>query len=85
MLNHDTKLYPHHLHDDRLYDFSEPLAEVTQHPKDPNLWGIKNLSKDKWVITSADGSTKDVEPGRSLPLAVGIKVKFGKAEGEIRM
>jgi DNA-binding helix-hairpin-helix protein with protein kinase domain len=86
MLNHDTKLFPHHLVDDRLYDFSTPLGEVTQNPNNPSQWGIKNLSMDTWQITLTDGSTKEVEPGRSVPLGVGIKVRFdGKTEGEIRM
>jgi DNA-binding helix-hairpin-helix protein with protein kinase domain len=85
MLNHDTQLYPHHLDDQRMYDFSQPLAEVTQHPTKPSLWGLKNLTAEKWVITTADGTVKDVEPGRNVPLAVGTRINFGKKEGEIRV
>ena len=84
MLDHDAKLFPHHTDEQRLYDFSEPVAEVVRHPTNASLWGLKNLSRDKWVTTSADGAIKDVEPGRSLTIAVGAKVNFGKAEGEIR-
>lgn len=85
MLNHDTQLFPHHVDDQRAYDFSQPIAAVTQHPKDPNVWGLKNLSGEKWVITAPDGTINDVEPGRNARLAVGIKVNFGKTEGEIRL
>jgi hypothetical protein len=85
MLNHDTQLYPHHLDDQRMYDFSQPLAEVTQHPTNPNLWGLKNLTAEKWVITTADGTVKDVESERNVPLAVGTRINFGKKEGEIRV
>jgi len=85
MLNHDTQLFPHHVDDQRLYDFSQPVAAVTQHPKDPSIWGLKNLSGEKWVITTADGAIKDVGPGRSVRLEVGVKVNFGKTEGEIRL
>ena len=85
MLNHDTQLYPHHLDDQRMYDFSQPLAEVTQHPTRPDLWGLKNLTTEKWVITTDDGTVKDVEPGRNVPLAVGTRINFGKKEGEIRV
>jgi len=85
MLNHDTQLFPHHVDDQRMYDFSQPVAEVVQHPKDPNIWGLKNLSDEKWVVTAADGAQKDVEPGRSVTLAVGVKVNFGQKEGEIRL
>ena len=85
MLNHDTQLFPHHVDDQRLYDFSQPVAAVTQHPQDPSIWGLKNLSGEKWVITTADGAIQDVGPGRSVRLAVGVKVNFGKTEGEIRL
>ena len=85
MLNHDTQLFPHHVDDQKMYDFSQPIAAVTQHPKDPSIWGLKNLSNEKWVITTADGAIKDVDPGRSASLAVGMKVNFGKTEGEIRL
>jgi DNA-binding helix-hairpin-helix protein with protein kinase domain len=85
MLNHDTQLFPHHVDDQKLYDFSQPVAAMTQHPRDPSVWGLKNLSGEKWAVTTDDGAVKDVEPGRSARLAVGIKVNFGKAEGEVRL
>jgi eukaryotic-like serine/threonine-protein kinase len=84
MLNHDTKLFPHHINDP-LFDFSAPIAEVSRHPTDPNLWGIKNLSNEKWVCTNIAGELKEVEPGRSIPMAEGTKINFGRAEGEIRV
>lgn len=85
MLNHDTQLYPHHLDPQRLYDFSQPLAVVQQHPQNPSLWGLKNQSPVKWVITTPDGTIRDVEPGRSASLAAGVKINFGPVEGEIRV
>jgi len=85
MLNYNTKLYPHHVDPDRRYDFSQPIAEVTQHPQNPRVWGLRNLSAEKWVITAADGSIKDVVPTRSLTLTAGVKISFGKQEGEIRV
>ncbi|NJP05880.1 MAG: serine/threonine protein kinase [Chloroflexaceae bacterium] len=85
MLNHDTQLFPHHIDETRLYDFGQPVAEVSRHPSDPSRWGLRNLSSDKWVCTLADGSVRDVEPSRNVPLAVGTKVNFGRSEGEIRL
>ncbi|NJN68166.1 MAG: serine/threonine protein kinase [Chloroflexaceae bacterium] len=84
MLNHDTRLFPHHIDPSRSYDFSRPVAEVTRHPKDPNVWGLKNLSDSKWNSTVAE-TVKEVEPGRSVTLAVGTTINFGAIEGEIRM
>ncbi|MGK7874156.1 MAG: protein kinase [Xenococcaceae cyanobacterium] len=85
MLNYDTQLFPHHVDNHKFFDFSQPVAAVTQHPTNPKIWGLKNLSRDKWVTTTADGTVKDVEPGRSVTLAVGTKINFGKVEGEIRL
>ncbi|MBN2003410.1 MAG: protein kinase [Anaerolineae bacterium] len=85
MLNYNTRLYVHHVDPDRLYDFSQIVAEVTQHPQNPSIWGLKNLGSEKWVITTDDGTIKDVMPGRSLTLSAGVKINFGKKEGEIRV
>ncbi len=84
MLNYDTKLYPHHINT-KSFDFSKPVAEVTQHPTNPNIWGVKNLTEEKWVCTTANNQVKDVDPGRSVTMDVGIKINFGKADGEIRL
>ena len=84
MLNADSMLYPHHMADARDYDFSTPVAQVTRHPTDPNIWGLKNLSGAKWVVTLPNGKLKDVEPGRSVPLAENTRIAFGRADGEIR-
>ena len=83
MLNHNAHLFPHHLDDERKYDFTEPLATVTRHPTEPNIWGLKNLSRQNWSATNTRGEVKDVEPGRSVTLAMGIRINFGRAEGEI--
>jgi serine/threonine protein kinase len=84
MLNYDSKLYGHHFGDGEAFDFSTEFAEVIQHPTDPNIWGLKNLGKTKWVVKMPDGSLKDVEPGRAAPLLTNAKINFGKMEGEIR-
>lgn len=85
MLNHDTQLFPHHLDQQRRYDLSQPWASIQRHPQNPNIWGLKNLSPAKWVMTAPDGAIRDVEPGRSVSLAAGVKVNFGSVEGEIRI
>jgi DNA-binding helix-hairpin-helix protein with protein kinase domain len=85
MLNYNTQLFPHHVDEQRMYDFSKPVAEMGQHPTNPNVWGLKNVSGEKWVSKLADGSVRDIEPGRSVSLAVGTRILFGKSEGEIRI
>lgn len=83
MLNHNAHLFPHHVDDDRKYDFAQPLATVTRHPTVPNIWGLKNLSRQYWSATNSRGEVKDVGPGRSVTLAAGTRINFGRAEGEI--
>lgn len=84
MLNRDTKLFPHHIDDQRMYNFSQPVAEVSRHPTKPNIWGLKNLSGEKWVSTRADGTVQDIEVGKSVPLIPGTKILFGSKQGEVR-
>lgn len=83
MLNHNAHLFPHHVDDERKYDFTEPLATVTRHPTEPNVWGLKNLSRHNWSATNRRGEVRDVGPGRSVALALGTRINFGRAEGEI--
>ena len=86
LLNHDTRLYPHHVDERRMYDFSEPVAEVTRHPQQAHIWGLKNLSDMSWYCqTSNDADAVEVPPGRSVALADGTRIRFGKSEGEIRL
>lgn len=83
MLNHDTFLFAHHVDEEKRYDFTHPVAAVTKHPIDPEIWGLKNLSLQTWSTTNNRGEVKDVSPGRSVTLALGTRINFGHAEGEI--
>jgi hypothetical protein len=84
MLNHDTKLYSHHTDKSKTFNLDNPVAEVTRHPKDPNIWGLKNLSAEKWVAVMTDGQKKDVLPGQNVTLNNGVKIQFGNIEGEVK-
>jgi DNA-binding helix-hairpin-helix protein with protein kinase domain len=84
MLNHDTRLYPHHVEPNHEYDFAHPVAEISQNPRNPSQWGLKNLSTAKWTLARSDGTIADVEPGRSASLANGVRINFSAIEGEVR-
>ncbi len=83
ILNADTQLFPHHIDPTRLYDYSQPVASIVQHPQDPSRWGIKNLSNRAWSTTAPDGSQASVEPGRSVSITLGRRIRFGTVEGAI--
>lgn len=80
MLNHDTRLFPHHTDTARAYDFSSAVAEVRAHPTEQGVWGLANLSPKRWVATTPDGKVVDIDPGRSVRLAPGVRVDFGGRE-----
>ena len=84
MLNHDTLLYPHHFNAEHSYNFEVPVAEVTQHPKNPRVWGLRNHSEEKWTSQNAAKEVKDVEPGKTVALSSGLRIQFGRREGEVR-
>jgi eukaryotic-like serine/threonine-protein kinase len=86
VLNHDTLLFPHHVDEQRQYDFSSPVAAVSRHPSHPDRWGLTNLSAEPWSFqTAADPSPAEVSPGRTVALATGTRINFGRSEGEIRL
>lgn len=83
MLSHDTRIFPHHVDQDRPYDFSSPVAGVRQHPQKSDLWGLQNLSDAKWTATTPQGQVKEVLPNQSVTLASGTTINFGKVQGLI--
>lgn len=82
-LNHNTQLYSHHLDRNGSYRFTPVLAEVSRHPHEPNVWGLKNLSSDKWTVIRPDGAMNDVPPGRTVRLDRGVNLQFGAVNGEV--
>lgn len=85
MLNHDSLLYPHHLDEKRRYEVDEPIAEVTQHPQNPQIWGLRNLSEQRWTSQDSDGEVNHVEPGKTVTLSSGLRIQFDSREGEVRL
>lgn len=87
MLNHNSKLFQHHLleRSNTSFEVGQPCAEVIQHPTTPGLWGLRNLTDQQWMATNTDGSMLGVDRGRSVSLVSGMRIRFGMAEGEVRV
>ena len=85
MLNADTMLYPFHVDNSIGCEYSDQIAKVSQHPTNKSLWGLKNFSKDKWTVMTAEGAITEVMSGKNVSLINGIKINFGKTEGEIKI
>lgn len=76
MLNHDTVLFSHHISKETKLDFSNPVASITQHPSEKNVWGLKNLSNTKWTSETTEGVIKEVLPGQSTKISRGKSIHF---------
>jgi hypothetical protein len=61
-----------------------PVAEVGRNPNDPNILGLKNLSRSAWTATLANRDRIQVDPGRNIRLQVGATISFGSIQGEIQ-
>jgi hypothetical protein len=59
------------------------VAEVSCHPTDPGVFGLKNLSQRAWHATLVSGREVQVEPGRSIRIEVGARIDFGAAQGVV--
>ena len=82
LLRRNSKLYSHSIYGD--YDMDTVVGEVVQNPNNPNLWGIKNKSKDNWTYIRADGQQVPVAVERSAAIAKDAKIDFGTSVGEFK-
>lgn len=83
ILSQETRLYGYHVGE--AVEDGSPIAEVSRHPSNPTILGIRNLTNDSWTLTRPDGTIVDVPPGRSASIASGNKINFGQVTGEIRV
>ena len=76
------KIYKCHI--DISDDYSTVTGEVIRSTKNPNLYGIRNLSGKQWTITLPDGSQKLVDDKGTMPIQAGLKIRFSSSNnGEI--
>ena len=75
VLNPETIIYAHHFYQD--FDFDTEIARVIRHPQDPNKWGVQNRSTKSWQVTTLEGSSRVVAPGKSMTLLTGTVIDFG--------
>jgi len=59
------------------------VAEVTRHPSDPNLLGLRNLSTVSWTASTSTGESREIPRGKVIRLAPGTAVQFANVRGEI--
>ena len=80
-----ARLWPHHLKDTALYDFTTAVGEVVSHPSRPNILGIHNTSGQTWHTIKIDGSTQEVAPNTSVQLMPGVTIDFGTSRARVQV
>ena len=80
VLQPGAKMYSHQINED--FDVKTIVAEVVQNPKNPALWGIKNLTDTNWVYVKLDGTQIAIAPQRSASIVKNAKILFGRTTGE---
>ena len=79
VLQKDAKLYAHHIYGND--DMKTVVGTVVQNPTNPNLWGIRNESRDNWTYLKPDGTQIPVAVGRSAAIAKDVRIDFGQMIG----
>ena len=59
-------------------------AEVSAHPKDPGVVGLRNLTQATWAIEVENGATASVPPGRNVKLVEGERIVVGAMTLDVR-
>jgi len=80
-----AQLWPHHITDIALYDFSKSVGDIVRHPSKPSVLGIRNASEQTWHMIKASGSTQDVVPNTSVQLVPGTSIDFGTSMAKVRV
>ncbi len=59
------------------------VAEVREHPDDPALLILRNLSNNVWESVLPDGAVRTVQPAGTVRLLAGTRLVFGRQSGVI--
>ncbi len=86
-LTRSTKVYRHHIDPTggiSLEKHHAVLGEITIDPKNPKVWGLRNMSQTNWDVQFAGESPKQLPPGRAVPLrsTTGIYIEGAKLRVE---
>lgn len=60
------------------------VAEVSAHPSDPSILGLRNLSKQIWEVTTAAGERRQLSEGRSIRITRGTRIQLGDLVAEVK-
>jgi DNA-binding helix-hairpin-helix protein with protein kinase domain len=76
------KIYRCHI-DSGSDDYKEVCGEVIRNPKNPQIWGMRNVGPTPWTATADDGSTKTLANGDVLVIVKTKSINFGNCTATI--
>ena len=82
MLSRAAKIRRRHV-EPHADDADAILGEVTPHPTNHQVWGLRNLSASSWMATSPDGTSRDVPPQKSVSMEAGLKLNIAGTMAEV--
>ncbi len=59
------------------------VAEVVPNPQQPDVLGLKNLTRSPWSARLASGEVRTIESEKTIRLAPGTRLNFGPSQGAI--
>jgi DNA-binding helix-hairpin-helix protein with protein kinase domain len=77
-----TNLYACHTSADA-GDYSTITGEVIMNKNNPSLWGIRNLSKDSWLATPAQGEGQNIDPNGVVLIGSNLTIQFNGVTAKI--
>ncbi len=83
VLNFNTTIYAHHVDSRQRYNFNSVIAVVQQHPRHPDVWGLKNVSGVNWIIRPPSGDRIVIEAEKSVTMRKDMKIDFGSCRGKL--
>ncbi|BEP28762.1 protein kinase domain-containing protein [Helicovermis profundi] len=86
VLSENTKIYKHTLYKDGKIDYKKIVAKVVANPDDKRKLGIRNLSKQEWLVKTIDDKILSIDDGWSINIETVSEVKFTEGiVGKIRI
>ena len=86
ILQPERKIYRYQIDDNvdvEIESLYEETGVVIRNKNNPRIWGLRNTGKKTWVKRTPQGKEEQIECGRVIPIARGLKISFGGAEGKI--
>ncbi|MBM3996209.1 MAG: VWA domain-containing protein [Planctomycetes bacterium] len=59
------------------------VAIVSRRPNNPNIFLLRNRSKQTWTVTDAEGKERKIDPGLSIELTSRCEIDFGQVKATL--